>query len=190
MMSYRVRLGKIAKPEQDKYKGKSVTECLALVGGDEHQLHQLKAHTQLYEIGKHVSFDKDELKSFYDFDIKAELDCEFHILTKEGLIKLIAEYKAEIALYYKGLSKQLEKAVTESESKAVTLPPALTSRLLMNIRGKSEEWNNEHYSIVQFKDDMDGEITTSWSMEYALWNIVHILKTFDWENDYLIYSGW
>jgi len=26
--------------------------------------------------------------------------------------------------------------------------------------------------------------------EYAIFNLVYIYRTFDWENDYLIYSGW
>ena len=63
-----------------------------------------------------------------------------------------------------------------------------------HLRAYSAEWG---IAKTKFKltpyilgDSKPGSIVSSWFKEYAIFNLVHILHTFDWDNDYLIYSGW
>jgi len=188
-MGFRIKLGKIAKSEREKYCGKSHEECLALINSDE-ELHDLDAHDRLYEIGKDDSFHNDELTPFYSFDLREYAGAQFFILSKEGLIKIIQEFETRTAQYYSSLFEQFSKACNESNTPELTLDKELAGRIASNLMAKRNDWCNELCSNVRYRAGGDGEISSSESNEYAIFNLVHILKTFDFDNDYLIYSGW
>lgn len=173
-MGYRARLGKIAKFEREKYRGKTEEEVESMMQEDEAP-YRLKAHTQLYEIGKYVDL-KGEAEPFYDFELKEE---EFHILTKEQLKDIIDWYHQSTYDYFKGLLNKIEKGnYTEVED---------------HIQGKVLEWEKNDWEVYPYYLDQeftDGVVVRSWKIEYSIFNIVHIYRNFDWGNDYLIYSGW
>lgn len=65
------------------------------------------------------------------------------------------------------------------------------SSIKNHLRGKAEEWSGKYIRPYYLdEDNTDGEIVSSWKIEYAIFNLVYIYRTFDWKNDYLIYSGW
>jgi hypothetical protein len=169
-MSYRSRLGKIAKTEKEKYKGKSYEEVAAMMGED-FVCYRPNAHTELFELGKYFEFTKGKI-NFYDFDIEEEEDCEFYIMSKEDLKELIYDYHELIYNMYERLAKGKDDVQTF-------------------INGKAIEWCGK-FSIPYYLDEetTDGEIVKSWKYEYSIFNLVYIYRTFDWENDYLIYSAW
>ncbi|MGF1781122.1 hypothetical protein [Vibrio fluvialis] len=193
-MGYRIRLGKIAKTQKALFAGKSHEQCVDLMNQNE-ALYRLQSHTELYEIGKYFNLDKSYLLPFYDFDIREAEESDFFILEKEGLLKIIDFYKAETAEYYRDLFQDVAKFLPDPSrhSHGDTLnikDPDTIGRLMAMLYSKQNDWNSDLSKVVQLEPGKDGEITGSWSIEYAIFNLVHILKTFDWENDYLIYSGW
>jgi hypothetical protein len=128
----------------------------------------------LYEIGKSVSYVDDTFEAFHkNFDCYECYETEMYILTKEALISIIQQQEKDVAEYYKQLLKDKD-------------PDAIHSYLF----GKSNVWNNRFFSSIQYEEGKDGEMTRSWYTDYAIFNLVHILKTFDFEHNYLIYSGW
>lgn len=169
-MGYRSRLGKIAKTEKEKYKGKSYEEVAAMMG-EYFACYRPEAHTQIFGLGKYFEFTKGKT-NFYDFDVEEEEDCEFHIMTKEDLKELIRDYHEVICNMYERLAKG-EDDVQEF------------------INGKVREWRSKFLNPYYLDEEhTSGEIVKSWKYEYSIFNLVYIYRTFDWENDYLIYSAW
>jgi len=174
-MGYRIRLGKKPKTVKAKYAGKTEEELDGRYGENDGENKYFSAayppeHTELYEIGKHVDYNQ-HTESFYDFKLE---DQEFLIMTKEGLANIINEYHKSIFEYYSKLDKD---------------------NFENHIRSKVNEWDVEKpFGLKPYRleepDDCDGFITGSWKIEYAIFNLVYIYRTFDWDNDYLIYSGW
>lgn len=186
-MGYRIRLGKITKTQKSRFAGRSYEYCNDLMDNGE-QLYRLKAHTELYEIGKYFHLDSAFLLPFYDFDIKAMEESDFFILEKEGLLKIIDFYKSEIAEFYQDMFNDASKYL---DARVLNITDAsVAGRIIGMLNNKANDWNSDWSKVIQLETGKDGEITGSWSMEYAVFNLVYILKTFDWENDYLIYSGW
>jgi hypothetical protein len=169
-MSYRSRLGKIAKTEKEKYKGKSYEEVAAMMGED-FVCYRPNAHTELFELGKYFEFTKGKI-NFYDFDIEDETECEFYIMSKEDLKELIYDYHEIIYNFYERLAKGKDDVQAF-------------------VDGQAREWCSK-FSNPYYLDEetTDGEIVKSWKYEYSIFNLVYIYRTFDWENDYLIYSAW
>lgn len=169
-MGYRAKLGRIAKTEREKYRNKTAKEVDAMFEGKSGcSPCYPEGHEELYELGKYVDL-KGDAEPFYDFDIEKEMETEFHIVSKEGLKNIIEEYRKIIHDYYSNLE------------------PENFERHILNMR---REWSDKHIKPYYLDEERtDGFIVASWKYEYAIFNIVYIYKTFDWENDYLIYSAW
>ena len=172
-MGYRLRLGKVAKKVHDHFKGLSKEEAEKLIEEDR-ALYRPQFHEELYELGKYVDYNKN-FENFYDFEIEEN---EFKIVTKEGLKSIIDEYHNNILLNY---TDMLCIASSDNREKLITF-----------LRSREREWSKKFDMLPYYLDqeETDGAIVSSWQYEYAIFNLVHIYRFFDWENDYLIYSGW
>ena len=173
-MGYRSRLGKITKTEKERFSGKSSEDVEAMLSEDEAP-YRLETHTELYEIGKYADYG-EHTTPFYAFDIYKEFESEFAIMGKEGLKAIITSYHEKILKNYEELRKGTE-----------SVENFLNSRI-REWGEKCGEWNMLPYYLDE--ERTDGEIVKSWQDEYAIFNLVYIYRTFDWENDYLIYSAW
>jgi len=192
-MGYRIRLGRVSKSEKEKYAGKSCEEVMKDLG-DDLSPYRPPFHEQLYEIGKYV--DYPECRSpFYDFDVYEECEGEFDILSKEGLLKIIDAHHTDVFEYYQKLFESaagifIEKNGTEEDREELEAEVVSSFRRMMN------EWDRKYrlkpYRLEDREDgeSWDGDISGSWLKEYVIFNLAHIYRNFDWENDYLIYSGW
>jgi len=177
-MGYRLRLGKIPKRMKDFCEGKSFDELLEICG-DQSVVYGLPDYEQIYELGKYFDF-KDGMSDFFSFDILEESECEFKIVSKDGLKKIIGYYHKQTLEYHEKLLKEMESG----GEFPITLS-YLSQKVL--------EWSDNAFDVKPYyldEENTDGFIVRSLSMEYGIFNLVFIYKTFNWENDYLIYSGW
>jgi hypothetical protein len=180
-MGYRIRLGKISKIiHETKYKNKTYEELKLkyFFEDSEYYFWRPEEYTQLYEIGKYVSYDQG-LSDFYAFDVFEKEEGEFSILSKEGLKIIIEDYHNNIKNYYKEIIDNFEEKLKNDDIK---------NHFLHTLNN----WDNPYCVLPYYLDEEhpDGVIVKSWIREYAIFNLVYIYKFFDWENDYLIYSGW
>lgn len=174
-MGYRLRLGKIAKTEKAKYSGKSYEEVCAMF--NEHDvdvtIRSPEGYKQLHEMGKDVNYRQHTI-NFYNFDLNKENEEEFSVMEKSGLKEIIEDYHKKIYGNYKSL--------LDGEDPTIFL------------KSRTTEWgkflNLKPYYLDEPAENRDGFIASSWQFEYAIFNLTYIYSTFDWENDYLIYSGW
>jgi len=168
-VGYRLRLGRVNKSEKHIFTGLSIDEVQNMIG-DTFAPYRPPFHTELFEIGKYVDYAK-HVRPFYDFDIVEECEAEFHIMRKEGLKLIIDDYHDKVFQNYKDMenSKDIESFISR----------------------RTKEWSKE-YSLPYYLDEKecDGFIVRSWQFEYSIFNLVYIYRTFNWKNDYLIYSGW
>ena len=174
-MGYRVKLGSLPKStETNKLRDMTPEEALSFYDYRLDACYRPEELTHLYEIGKSVSYVNGTFEAFHNkFDCYEWHEAEMYILTKESLITIIQQQEKEVADYYKRLLDEKD-------------PDEIHSYLF----GKSNTWRNKFFSSIQYEEDKDGEMTRSWYTDYAIFNLVYILKTFDFENNYLIYSGW
>lgn len=175
-MGYRLKLGKIPKSEKPRFHGKNSTDSQAMIGEDE-SLYYPPAHTQLFELGKYVTYE-EHTYPFYSFDIYDEYESDFLIMTKAGLKTVIKEYHEKIRRNYQDLLWANDSEGTNDF-----------------LRSRAREWSRNVFGLCPYYLDQppersDGMMAASWQYEYSIFNLVYIYRTFDWENDYLIYSGW
>ena len=168
-MGYRLRLGRANKEEANPYRLMSLIateEMMEEDVGDNFALYRPPFHEQIYEMGKYVNV-QNHMENFYKFELEEN---DFKIINQAGLEAIIEEERKDIAGYYEDLTD--EQAIAHSQHKA-------------------RDWAGHHnIKIYHLEKDKDGPIVASWTKEYAIFNLVHMWHTFDFENDYLIYSGW
>lgn len=174
-MSYNNYLGFVTKQKYLELKDKSNKELCILENGSFDEDNQyfncnkITGYVQIHDFGKNCDFKIDKLKSrFFTNPMSFEEDEEFSIGSKELLEYIIGYYKSKVIDYYKNLENyEYEELKKEIHSKWIEW--ALVSPFDLNI-------NNP-------------KIVSSWKYEYAVFELVRIYKTFDWENNILIYSG-
>lgn len=194
-MGYRVRVGKINKKVAEGFRHNTHTILKEHFENRRDNFYYPEQHTELYEMGKHVDFTTvcTERQPFYtQFNVYEEEECEFEIITQNDLKAIINEYCKWNQEYFSGLWEEWIAAIKDIPlEEDVTIPRELAGKLSSHLSSKHHAWEPRwRLCPVKFEPSTDGEMTGSWLIEYAIFNLIHILKTFDWENDYLIYSGW
>jgi hypothetical protein len=181
-MSYRVRIGKFPKNKYKKYKNKSYENLENAYGEDDgsgdlfYNFASPSEFIELEYISGIVYDDKDNWKSFYSFDLKKLRDYEFYILTKENLKNMIDQLSKEVYQIYNEAYQNFDNKRGQSSIASI-------------IMAKRNDWSTEYYNHLDFKEDSQ-LLSNSGSLEYVVLNLVNIYKLFNWEDDYLIFSGW
>lgn len=198
-MGYRSRLGRVKKTERDKFMGLSHDEADETLeeyfdpnsARDAGALYRPYFHEQFIELGKYCQFDIAP-EPFYDgFNIQEECEAEFHILTKQGLKQIIREYHKAVEEHYQELRTKMDSN-----------DPNDIHDVKIFLSNRQREWDLEKsdsyahvcemspYYLDSDDSKRDGFIARSWNYEYQVFNLSYIYSTFDWDNDYLIYSAW
>jgi hypothetical protein len=190
-MGYRNYIGSLPRAEYDfiksftkeelfKYKNQSLEE-----DDDGHIGVYDVASKELYELGKYSEvggvkffspvFENEELQKYFDDEH------DFYIVNKEFLKHVIEHYTQKVKDFYSKLLKGIE----HKDSDKIDSKKAY--ELYEHIRGNASEW----LQLTPYNLDNDSdEITTSWKFEYSIFELVRIYKTFDWENEVMIYYGY
>lgn len=177
-MGYRIRLGEVKKREAKEFRNMTMEEIVSYYKNRTDAPYRPEYHTQLYEIGKYVDYPKFRTP-YYKFDIYEIYTCEFDILSKDGLKYIIEEEHSEINDYFVNILQRFNK------SKDAT-------KLYNCIRAIQTNWDEKLIVKPYWLDEdrTDGAIVKSWRKDYAIFNLIHIYRFFDWKNNYLIHSAW
>lgn len=178
-MGYRMYLGKAPKG----------AELITVEG--KHQNRNDEVITQLFELGHYIEWRPQDATELLNNG-----DTELYIVNKDFLLYLIEEYRKNNYAYFNDLHKRLEPLAKELLETGKTENQdglSALSETILQFRGKASdrfhcEWGEKSNSL-RLEPSNDGQITSSWKYEYLIFNLVHILHTFDWENDDLIYMG-
>ena len=204
-MGYRISLYRCPKKDVDEIRNitnedveKSEWEIFNVL-----EKEQIKYDTlaHVLDTGKEV---EDGLCSrIFTNKLDAEVDQSFYTISKEQLLNII-EYIRKNNIYDYMMSNTVnydkkeigegitgkyswEKPTFEEAVRKVCLDAWFDARTWAD-GWKDEEDGHMHYMNIDVSDNK-WWISNGMSYKYAIFNFIHILKCFDWENDYLVAIG-
>ncbi|MEF1335969.1 hypothetical protein REH81_04100 [Vibrio rotiferianus] len=168
-MGYRYRLGQIPKSAKAIYADKSYSDCDAMM----EFVFAPPEHSELYCMGDLACNVDEDVTPFFPFDLSAAEGHDFSILSRAGLVKLIEAYRDRVTKYYADMVERDNHL-----------------EMVGYVTQRSRIWDCRWSNPVRIDEPGDGEMSRSDDMEYAVFNLLFILKTFDFESNYLILNGW
>lgn len=187
-MGYRNYIGKLPKEKWEKIKDLNEKELKTFInsGDDEEYLGKRDIGVvELYELGKYCDYDYKEFlgEFFTDKDTNYLFhneDTEFYLVKdKQFLANIIHDYNQKVMEYYEKMLKNYDRQnisnLTQSE----------IFEGFEHLRSMYFEWMHNFVYDLEVPD----KITSSWKYEYAIFELIRIYKSFDWENDVMIYYG-
>ncbi|WP_060873858.1 hypothetical protein [Myroides odoratus] len=176
--------------------------------------------TELYEFGKYTDFTPPEtsVKQFFEKEDTTEYYAsgnDLHVVTKEFLAYIIDYYSLKVQKYQQDMlvpffpditeekySRQHSEFLNSAKSKYNTL---LEEQHTFDFSKITQEEQNAIYKIIEHLKQMHFDwahdrrpynlergtaVTKSCKYEYSVFELVRIYKTFDWENNIMIYYGY
>ena len=137
---------------------------------------------EIYEFGKYVDwafkmqernesiFSSDELKERYS-------DYDPVLCSQDDFLAVINIYRDKIASYLQECLTDEEKITSEQQCKK-------------DVKDRLYYWKNSFNHFPINTDLSNPKICNSWLYEYAIFELVRVYKTFDWQNDCLVLLGW
>ena len=158
---------------------------------DSNFLHKTEGH----EFGK-LYWD-DTAERIYSKGVplfaKKEVQDEFsdyvpYVVGKEGVLEAIAIYQEKVINYYKGLLKDgidycLPLSLTIHKDDVESI-----DKLIAHIENKLQKIL--YLGLADTNEKNKWQVTSSWEYEHSIFNLVHILKSIDWEQDTILFYGW
>jgi hypothetical protein len=180
-MGYRMYLGKSPK---------NIKLVVDIDDGDGYSYQERSEEIKnLIELGKYVEWRKEDAVNLMGEDA----DTELYIVDKEFLLVIIEEYRKMNYEYHKKFAEKIKHLSDRFKKEPETTLNENDLSCLGDLRTyfnkKQREWSSDWLN-VKLEPSTDGNITSSWSYEYAIFNLVHLLHTFDWESDDLLYYGY
>lgn len=124
---------------------------------------------------------------------KKEVQDEFenyapYVVGKEGVLEAISIYQEKVLNYYKSLLVDGEErkipfgfTITIDDVKSI-------DKVLEHLEGKISKIS--HLGLANIEENNKWQVTSSWEYEHSIFNLVHILKSIDWEQDTILFFGW
>ena len=135
---------------------------------------------RIYSKGVHL-FTKEEVRDYVE-------DYVPYVVGKDGVLEAIKIYEEKVLKYYKDLLV---------DGKDCSLPLGITLRkedvksidkLVEHIEDKIR--NIGYIGLANTNEDYKWSVTQSWEYEHSIFNLVHILKSVDWETETILFYGW
>lgn len=174
-MGYRTYLGQVSKDEHDKMQKMSypyLCEKYGDKGDDSVSVYQLVK--ELHGFGKYYEVDTSKYNHFF---AKKEMqdhftDHDFWVVDKDFLLGIIGKERQAMAEWYEECkSKTHAELVSQAERHA-------------------SEWRGD-FGVCPYNLDLSKpHLVDSWLRDYTVFDLVRIYKSFDFENNLLVYYGW
>ena len=134
---------------------------------------------RIYNTGKPLFGDKDCQEYFEDYYP--------FVVGKEGLLEAIKIYKEKVINAYQSLlgdgqevQYPLGITMTEDISEYDKIKNFVKSRLL---------WIQK-YHFEDIDETNKYKVSKSYIYEHAIFNLIHLLKVIDWDNETILFYGW
>lgn len=108
--------------------------------------------------------------------LKEDVDVDYYSLSKEALRQIIIFFSDKVKAYYEKLSKSEVNVQHFLDTRYRTWSSPLVQGDLISLH-------------VNMSDKDPNLVSGSWDYEYGIFDLVHVLKTFDWDNDILVPRG-
>ena len=139
---------------------------------------------ELYEFGKYWENSEEMYKHGDSLFTCDELNERYEdygaiVLDKDGLLCAIDWYKNRVLELYRDLLR--EKSNNEWDTRSQL------DRLISHAKDYFYWWANQGPGNL---DESTDKIVNSWLYEHGYFELVRIYKTFDWDNNSLVFLGW
>lgn len=130
-----------------------------------------------------------ELKQQEEFQkeivcLREHPDSDFYSITKKGFEMVILECRKKIINWMK------LKIKGENDGKH---KGCLMGEWEMELRRWESEWENPGQERLSYSEiDLSNnkwKVSGSWSYKYGIFDLIHVYKIFDWENDMMVVYG-
>jgi len=143
---------------------------------------------------------------------------DFYIVGKEFLANVIDSYSEKIRSLYKDMldpffthedkyhfnpseflntihtdyGEGLTRHYTFDFDKITPQEQTALFKIIEHVKSMGNEWGVKTFmdKMRPYRLEKGGEVTTSWKYEYVQFELVRIYKTFDWDNDVMVYYGY
>lgn len=172
-MWYRESIMSMNRKTYEAIKGKSYQEMCDLFWGEESYFHindLWDKVANVYSLWKYCEHDIEQYKSplFDKFDAGWD-DWECVLLSKEGFAAVIQHYADKVVGLYARLIDKWD---------------------IKEYRKHCVDYMEERTRYLPYRLDTWEEVTTSWKYEYSVFEMVRLYKSFDHDNNILIYYWW
>ena len=203
-MGYRISLYRCPKVEADAIRDitdedveKSEWEIFKVL-----EKEQIKYDTLAHVLDTGTEVEDGFCSRFFTNRLSTEDDQSFYTISKEQLLKIIERIRSYNIFDWKwGNTVDYDEKIIGEHLKGKyswekpTWKDAVR-KVCIDARFQARMWNDywtdddgtKHYMNLDLSDNK-WWITNGMGYEYCIFNFVHILKCFDWENDYLIAIG-
>lgn len=135
---------------------------------------------RIYKKGVPLFLKTEVQDNFYDY--------KPYIVGKEGLLEAISIYQEKVLNFYRNLlvdgeTRQLPFGITLTVDDVKSV-----DKLIEHIRDKIQSIS--YRGLADIDDKNKWQVTSSWEYEHSIFNLVHILKSIDWEQDTILFYGW
>ena len=195
-MGFRFSLYCVPRATVEKYRNITNEEYESDCVYDELTKEQVK-HDTLTDILRHDSHGKFA-DNLFNNNLDIECDLSFLTISKNQLLNIIEEVRENhILKYFNGRRIDSDTELGEDWNEKTDVEEAL--------RSNQGEWNwkanmwkvkwfdedNGIYGYHNINVDTNDKWTISggWSYEYLIFDLIQILKIYDWENDVLVAIG-
>lgn len=144
---------------------------------------------EIHECGKY--FDNETAEKIKEDSINlSNDDGEINVKLKpEALLVCAEHYKQNAIKWWNNIIKSMDMTDEEIEKDWKNYPegrPDIKKRLMYHLR----DLEGKYIDILDTKPEHKYQITTSWSYEYTMFELVHLYKTIDWNKYDLIWLGY
>lgn len=142
---------------------------------------------EVHELGKYCDFKiKNRSRIFSNKEVELHFNDEggeFYFINQDGFQELIEDYRKKILNYYELLLKQDEKDILLGR----------VTTIEHDLKSKIRQWGENCTRLeirpynLNLKSD---EIVSAWEYEYAIFELVRVYKSIDWDNQKVAITGW
>ena len=134
---------------------------------------------RIYNKGVHL-FTKEEVQEEVS-------DYVPYVVGKDGLLEAIKIYEEKVLNYYKSL---LVDGQDYGHPLGITLRKEDVKSIDKLVEHIEDKIRKISFGLAETDERFKWSVTSSWEYEHSIFNLVHILKSVDWENETILFYGW
>jgi hypothetical protein len=199
-MGYRHRFAAVSKTLVDETANHTIDElrqwCDARGKDTEDGVffYDIYDQKEIFDFGKDCRFAEELIAKsqpvYHNNDTQEYMDVPV-IVNKEGFLFVLDQIRLIVKNHYQEcMEMDADCMKAEFKKKADAWSLAVEQiPCLQTMNPKMQDSMNRAYYPYNIDDDRE-HIVNSWLYEYSVFELVRLYKTFDWDNNYLLFYGW
>lgn len=155
--------------------------------------YDLPTHNKVHEMGSYVDQEftsailgEDPQLFFTDEELNRSYEeYGLYLVDKSGLLALIDRYRERVAQSYKDM-----QVFTPDDRYRYYDGADLAFKQKRFFESRQDTWEGKFVDYLNTDESDPHSLSRFWDFEYLVFNLIHLLKTLDWENKQLVFYGY